>query len=76
MRSSLTQLDDYSVRSLPLNTISFAEIKHFKGLENEVVIVIDLPHPDQLNNTQGRVGHYVALTRARSLLVVIWRGVR
>lgn len=75
IRSSLTQLDDYSVRSLPLNTISFAEIKHFKGLENEVVIVIDLPHPDQ-RSVQDKVVHYVALTRARSLLVVIWEMVR
>lgn len=73
LQKHILQLDDYSVRKLPASTISFAEIRHFKGLENEVIIVIDLPPPDLPYCQPNRVNHYVALTRARSLLVVIWR---
>lgn len=69
----INKLDDFSVRSLPVQELSFAEIKNFKGLENEVVIVIDLIHPSQLTENQDRVKHYVGMTRARAQLCLIWQ---
>ena len=75
MKRIITKLDDFSVRSLPVQEISFAEIKNFKGLENEVVIVIDLIHPTQLTEDQDRVKHYVGMTRARAQLSLIWQDI-
>ena len=75
MKRIITKLDDFSVRSLPVQEISFAEIKNFKGLENEVVIVIDLIHPTQLTENQDRVKHYVGMTRARAQLSLIWQNI-
>lgn len=72
LKRTITKLDDFSVRSLPVQEISFSEIKNFKGLENEVVIVTDLIHPSQLTEDEDRVKHYVGMTRARAQLCVIW----
>jgi hypothetical protein len=71
MKRNIVKLDDYSVRSFPVPEISFSEIKNFKGLENEVIIVIDLVKPDDIENN-NKVEHYVAMSRARALLSVIW----
>lgn len=71
MQKSIIKLDDYSVRSFPIPEISFSEIKNFKGLENEVIIVIDLISPNKIKD-ENKVEHYVAMSRARSLLSVIW----
>jgi hypothetical protein len=68
----IQELDDYSVRSFPPNKVSFSQIKNFKGLENEVVIVIDLPAPKSLQDTAEKTQHYVAMSRARGLLCTIW----
>ena len=73
MRRDIVKLDDYSIRSFPLSEISFSEIKNFKGLENEVIIVIDLIEPECIVDN-NKVEHYVAMSRARALLSVIWRG--
>jgi len=72
IKNQIIELDDYSVRAFPPNGISFAEIKNFKGLENEVIIVIDLIEPEKLNNDDDRTLHYVAMSRARGLLSLIW----
>jgi hypothetical protein len=72
IRNKIIKLDDFSVRSFPVEGISFSEIKDFKGLENEVVIVIDLPDPINIQTTRSKVQHYVAMSRARGLLCVIW----
>jgi len=72
MQESIIKLDDYLVRSLPISEISFSEIKNFKGLENEVIIVIDLIKPDEIE-AENKVEHYVAMSRARGLLSVIWK---
>lgn len=72
LKKQIVRLDDYSIRCFPVQNISFSEIKNFKGLENEVVLVIDLP---KLNNeilATNKVLHYVAMTRAKSLLCVFW----
>ena len=73
IRNKITKLDDFSVRSFPVEGISFSEIKDFKGLENEVAIVIDLPDPINIQDAPGKVQHYVAMSRARGLLCVIWK---
>ena len=74
LKKKIIELDDYSIRNFPIQNISFAEIKNFKGLENEVVIVIDLPRltSDITEKNNNIVLHYVAMTRARSLLCVIF----
>jgi len=72
MKKNIIKLDDYSVRSFPISEISFSEIKNFKGLENEVIVVIDLKKPDNLKEND-KVEHYVAMSRARALLSVIWK---
>ena len=66
MKKSIVQLDDYSIRYFPIDKISFAEIRNFKGFENEVIIVIDLVKSDNIE-------YYVAMNRAKSLLRVIWK---
>lgn len=69
-RQSLSVLDDASPRSSDRTTIGFAEIRDFKGLESEVVILLDLPKPEQ--NTSLRSSFYVGMSRARSLLSIIY----
>ena len=71
-KKNIIKLDDYSIRSFPLSKISFSKIKNFKGLENEVIIVIDLDNPKTINNDFNKTNHYVAMSRARGLLCIIW----
>jgi hypothetical protein len=63
-------LDEFSMRNIPLGKISFAEISSFKGLENEAVIVVDLVAPVHRDNSLAM--HYVAMSRARVLLSLIF----
>ncbi|MFK5927189.1 MAG: NERD domain-containing protein [Desulfuromusa sp.] len=72
IKSKIIKLDDFSVRSFPINDVSFSRIKDFKGLENEVIIVIDLICPENINITAEKVNYYVAMSRARGLLCLIW----
>ena len=69
---AVTELDDFSVRSLPIPALSFSEIKNFKGLESNVIILIELSNPKELNAVNEKVMHYVAMSRARGLLSIIW----
>jgi len=70
MRKGITVLDEFSVRNLPCKQINFAEIWDFKGLENEAIIVVDLPPPtDQGSDIAS---HYVAMSRARSVLSLVY----
>jgi hypothetical protein len=64
-------LDEYSLRTFPVSSISFASIANFKGLENEAIIVVDLASP--LAEGKDTVEHYVAMSRARALLSLIWK---
>jgi len=70
LAADVTELDDYALLYFPPSRISFAQIGHFKGLENEAVILIDLPQPS------GSIGagpdHYVGMSRARSLLIAVF----
>ena len=69
IRREIVALDEYSLRNFPNTKTSFAEITNFKGLENEAIIVTDLPPPTK--GRQNLVMHYVAMSRARSVLSLI-----
>ncbi|MCP5535911.1 MAG: NERD domain-containing protein [Akkermansiaceae bacterium] len=62
-------IDEYSLRSFPPSHISFATIKEFKGLENEAVILIDLPTLKIPANDLNL--RYVGMSRARAVLSII-----
>ena len=69
MRQRIISLDEFSLKNFPGAQTGFAEIANFKGMENEAIIVIDLPPPDL---DQGNLAtHYVAMSRARSVLSLI-----
>jgi hypothetical protein len=72
LRSQVVVLDEYSMRNFPPSGIGigFAEIAHFKGFENEAVIVVDLPDPP-IAPTPGP-DHYVGMSRARAVLSLIF----
>jgi len=72
IKNFVIKLDDYSVREFPISQISFAEIKNFKGLENEIIIVVDLENPNIFSNESEKVEYYVAMSRARAMLCLIW----
>ena len=76
IKENIVELDDFSVRSLPLSQISFTEIMNFKGLENEVIIVIDLDNPKTIKSNFNKTNHYIAMSRARALLCAIWNDER
>ena len=61
IKRKIKKLDDFSVRSFPIQEISFSEIKNFKGLENEIIIVVDLKSPEKITEDEMKVEHYVAL---------------
>ncbi|MCG3770203.1 MAG: hypothetical protein JW384_01346 [Nitrosomonadaceae bacterium] len=65
---SVEQLDSYAIRTFPPGRISFAQIAAFKGLENDAIIVIDLP-PSK--SSESRTLHYVGMSRAKVCLSVI-----
>ncbi len=70
MSERLCWLDEYSMREMPVDRVGFARIKDFKGLENEAIIVVDLPRPDGSGRTSA--DHYVAMSGARSILSMIY----
>ncbi len=69
LATDIIELDEYAVFDFPPQRISFAPIQHFKGLENEAVILIDLPRP--ATAAEAVPDHYVGMSRARSLLITI-----
>lgn len=66
----IIELDEYALLDFPPKRISFAQISQFKGLENEAVILVDLPLPSGAADTGP--DHYVGMSRARSLLITIF----
>ena len=66
------RLDEYSMRDIPGDKVGFARIEEFKGLENEAIVVVDLPAPDGADRKTAE--HYVAMSRARSVLSLIHLG--
>ena len=71
IQKKITVLDEYAVRSFPVPQISFARISDFKGLENEAVIIIDLPCPTK--DKDNYAAHYVAMSRPRAVLSLIYQ---
>ncbi len=69
--SRVRRLDEYSMRRVPGGKVGFARIDEFKGLENEAVVVVDLPPPERGDGNEP--AHYVAMSRARSVLSLIYR---
>ncbi|RLA50413.1 MAG: nuclease, partial [Gammaproteobacteria bacterium] len=57
-------------QSFPPDKISFSRIRDFKGLENEAIIVVGLPPPAE--NPEFHTEHYVAMSRAKALLSIIY----
>ena len=51
------------------HTIGFSQIGDFKGLESEVVVLVDMPRPGY--NVSLHSLHYVGMSRARALLSMI-----
>lgn len=64
------RLDEYSMRNIPVDKVGFARIDEFKGLENEAIVVVDLPVPERTD--ENHAAHYVAMSRARSVLSLIY----
>ena len=65
----ITVLDDASPRNMNRHTIGFSQIGDFKGLESEVVVLVDMPRPGY--NVSLHSLHYVGMSRARALLSMI-----
>lgn len=66
--SIISEIDEYNIceyKTYGSNNLSFSTIKAFKGLENTVVILVDI---DTISDKQLM---YVALSRARTALYVI-----
>ncbi|RDH90527.1 MAG: hypothetical protein DIZ77_04520 [endosymbiont of Seepiophila jonesi] len=74
MRKGIMILDEYSVKSFPAKQISHAKIRDFKGLENEAIILVDLPPPSRKDGDIA--AHYVAMSRARAVLSLVYRSTR
>ena len=58
-------------RNFPPSTMTFAQVGDFKGLENDAIVVIDLPEPNP-KNKQAIAPHYVAMSRAKAVLSMIY----
>lgn len=69
-QETIIELDQYSLRDFPPNKTSFVQIPDFKGLENQVVIVLDLSKLDGVG--EGLPLYYVAMSRPRAILSLIW----
>ena len=69
LRNSISVLDDASPRNMNRHSIGFAQIGDFKGLESEVVVLVDMPRPGHSETLRSL--HYVGMSRARALLSMI-----
>lgn len=69
LRDSISVLDYASPRNMNRDAIGFAQIGDFKGLENEVVVLVDMPRPGYSDTLRSL--HYVGMSRARALLSMI-----
>ncbi len=69
LQNSISVLDDASPRNMNRHTIGFAQIGDFKGLESEVVVLVDMPRPGHSEHLRSL--HYVGMSRARALLSMI-----
>ncbi|MFC0444271.1 nuclease-related domain-containing DEAD/DEAH box helicase [Pseudidiomarina halophila] len=71
----LTQrVDAYSIESFPPAELSFCEVANFKGLENSVIILVDVEQSALEESGAPKASLYVGMSRARDVLSVIWKG--
>lgn len=70
LRERLVLLDEYSMQSFPPKQISMSRIDSFKGLENEAIILAGIPQV--IADPRVRAQTYVAMSRARSVLSIIY----
>jgi len=68
VKQAIRPLDQYGIRSFPPDAISYSKISDFKGLENDAIILVDLPSSSDAN---FRALTYVGMSRARALLYTI-----
>jgi len=68
-RNRISVLDEASSRNAARHKIGFAKIYDFKGLESEIVVLIDLPPVDV--GGVFRPLQYVGMSRARALLSIV-----
>ena len=66
---SISVLDESSSRNVNRYTIGFAQVGDFKGLESEVIVLVDMPRPGHSETLRSH--HYVGMSRARALLSMI-----
>lgn len=70
LKQSIEIVDEYSLLNFPGEKTGFAEIGNFKGLENDAIVIIGFP---PLTKRRERLAeHYVGMSRARSVLSVIY----
>jgi len=67
-RFRVTEMDSFSPGTAR-DSIGFATIADFKGLESEIVFLIDMPEPG--SNPELRSLQYIGMSRARALLYMI-----
>lgn len=65
LRGSISILDDTSPRNVNRHKIGFAQIEEFKGLESEVIVLVDMSRPRHSENLRSH--HYVGMSRARAV---------
>lgn len=66
IRREICRLDEFNLRAFPPPRISFAQIQHFKGLENAAILLVDL-HESHLDRSTPAL-LYVGMSRARAYL--------
>jgi hypothetical protein len=72
LNQQLTRIDDYLMNHFPPTRASFSELKNFKGLENDYIVLVDMPAPTERVSDDEKSQYYVALSRPRIKLFCLW----
>lgn len=70
MSTQIELVGEYNNKETINEYIKFSTIRKFKGLESKVVILCDV---DSVNDEESRMLNYVAVSRAKTLLYVLYR---
>lgn len=68
-KKSISILDSATPLNSARQSIGFVQIPDFKGLESEVILLVDLPRPG--SNPELLSLHYVGMSRARAVLSMV-----
>jgi hypothetical protein len=68
VKQTIRALDQYGIRSFPPDAVSYSRIQDFKGLENDVIILVDL---SSSSDADVKALTYVGMSRARAILCTI-----